>query len=327
MHLDPAIERFIQEASVAMAPLGDPALSVAERRQLADEIAATLHRTVAEPGPEVAAIRDHVVDVDGGQIRLRSYTPEGAGPFPGHVVLHGGGWWQGSIDDWISDVQARERCAGADTVVVMVDYRLAPEHPFPTPLEDCRAGWLWTVAHAEALAIDPSRISLGGVSAGGNLAAALCLLLRDSGQPLPSLQLLEAPAVDFRVDRPSMLEFGPASGVDPEGYLAMVRMYLPNPADDEHPYAAPLLAPNLTGLPPAHILTAEYDVLRDAAELYADALRAAGVHVTLTRHAGHLHTSPVMTKVLPIARAWRGEVLEALRSAAGAPQSLTEVAS
>lgn len=325
MDLDPLIRQFLDEAAVALAPVGDPTLSIAKRRRLADSIGATLHQRVADPGPEVGEIRDHTVDVTGGQIRLRSYSPVGAGPFPGHVVLHGGGWWQGSIDDWICDVQARERCAGAGSVVVAVDYRLAPEHPFPTPLDDCRAAWLWVVAHADILDIDLDRLSLGGVSAGGNLAAALCLLLRDRDEPMPVLQLLEAPATDFSFDHPSVLEYGPEAGFDAEQFGPILRMYLPDPADEQNPYAAPLRAPDLSDLPPAHIMTAEYDALRDAAELYAEALRGAGVPVTLSRHAGHVHTSPVMTAVLESARAWREEVLDALRKVAAAePRRLTE---
>jgi acetyl esterase len=329
MLLDPTIRAFLEQAAVALAPVGAPGLTVPEMRQLADSIGATLHQEVAEPGPEVGEIREHVCDVDGGQIRLRSYAPTGSGPFPGHVVLHGGGWWQGSIDDWICDVQARERCAGSDSVVVAVDYRLAPEHSFPTSLHDCRAAWLWVLAHCDELDIDPTRLSLGGVSAGGNLAAALCLLLRDRGEPLPTLQLLEAPAADFSFDHPSMQEFGREFGVDKERFEPLVRMYLPDPADEQNPYASPLLAPDLRGLPPAHIMTAEYDALRDGAELFAERLRGAGVPVRLTRHAGQVHTSPVMTGVLDAARVWRAEVLEALRSIATADRAhaVGEVAS
>jgi acetyl esterase len=327
--LDPVIHEFLGAAMVALAPVADPTLTVAERRERADRIGATLHQQVAEPGPSVGDVRDHTVDVAGGHIRLRCYRPAGTGPFAGHVVLHGGGWWQGSIDDWISDVQARERCAGSESVVVAVDYRLAPEHPFPTPLHDCAAAWRWVVANAEMLEIDRARLSLGGVSAGGNLAAALCLLLRDGGEPLPVLQLLEAPAVDFSFDHPSMRDYGAASGMDEDGAIPFVRMYLPDPADEQSPYASPLLAPDFRGLPPAHILTAEYDALRDAAELYADRLRAAGVPVTLTRHAGQVHTSPVMTAVYEGARAWRAEVVDALRrvAAAGETQPLAEATS
>ena len=316
MLLDPRIQHFFDDAQKTLSAVGTSEMSIADLRLQADRIGSALHQKVAEPGPSVGDVRDSVVDVENGQIRLRSYTPAGTGPFPGHVLLHGGGWWQGSIDDWISDVQARERCAGSASVVVTVDYRLAPEHPFPTALYDCRAAWLWVMAQAVALDIDPDRVSLGGVSAGGNLAAALCLLLRDQGEVLPARQLLEAPALDFVMDRPSMQEFGPQFGMDEERMRPTIRMYLPDPADEQNPYAAPNFAEDLAGLPPAHILTAEYDGLRDGAELYAERLRDAGVAVTLTRHAGHIHTSPVMTAVLETARAWREEVLDVLRTVA-----------
>ena len=125
-----------------------------------------------------------------------------------------------------------------------------------------------------------------------------------------------------------MLEFGPEVVFDEERFGPIVRMYLPDPVDEQNPYAAPLLASDLTGLPPAHIMTAEYDALRDGAELYAEALRGAGVPVTLSRHAGHVHTSPVMTAVLEAARTWRAEVLDVLTQVgAGEPRHLlTDVA-
>lgn len=313
MKLHARIQQFLDDSTAAMAPTREPGLTVAEIRRLSDGIAADLHRQVAEPGPEVAAVEDGVVEVDGGTIRVRTYVPDGDGPFAGHLVLHGGGWCQGSIDDWIGDVQARERCAGARTVVVNVDYRLAPEHPFPTALHDCLAAWTWVLDRTTELRIDPTRLSVGGTSAGGNLAAALCLALRDQGRPLPVLQLLEAPALDLGYDSASMRELGPVFGITEEAWTRAVRLYVLDADDVGHPYVSPLRAPDLRGLPPAHILTAEHDALRDPAEAYAARLREAGVPVTLTRHAGQVHVSPAMTAVLEGARAWRAEVLEALR--------------
>lgn len=312
--LDPPIRRFFEDCTAELAAFADLDLGIPDRRRRADAAATTIHRSVAQPGPPVASVTEHRVPVDGGVIRVRAYTPPGPGPHAAHLLLHGGGWWQGSIDDWIIDVQARERCVGARCVVVTVDYRLAPEHPFPTPPDDCYAALCWVADHAEQLAVDPARLSIGGSSAGGNLAAAAAVMARDRGQPHLVLQLLEVPAVDHSCDHPSVRQFGDLVP-DLDTIARLTAMYLPNPSDRQHPYAAPLLAPDLSGLPPAYIATAELDPLRDGAELYGRRLGDAGVHVTVVRHRTHIHTSPVMTATLESARRWRQGVLAVLRAA------------
>ena len=165
---------------------------------------------LSEPGPDVAQIDDRVIPVDGGEITVRVYTPDGDGPFPAHVYFHGGGFWLGDLD--FSDGTCRELCDGAKCVVVSVDYRLAPEHTYPTAPEDSYAALLWTVAHADELGIDTTRVSVGGASAGGNLAAVVALMARDrSGPPLVA-QVLEIPVTDLTMSQPSVVENG-------EGYL------------------------------------------------------------------------------------------------------------
>jgi len=268
---------------------------------------------LSEPGPNVANVEDRVVAVDDGEITVRVYTPAGAGPFPCHVYFHGGGFWLGDLD--FSDGTCRELCDGAVCVVVSVDYRLAPEHTYPTAPEDSFAALRWTVEHAEELDIDLARVSVGGASAGGNLAAVVALMARDRGGPPLVLQILEIPVTDLTMGQPSIVENG-------EGYLltraameAYRGFYLADLADANQAYASPLLADDLRNLPPAVVMTSEMDPLRDEGEAYAARLRDAGVPVTAKRWDGQVHGSSSMTAILPSARAFRSEVINALREA------------
>jgi acetyl esterase len=323
--LDPSIRQFLADSTAALDSFAGLNLDLAELRARSDHAATTMHRRVAQPGPAVASVTDHLVPVEGGTILVRIYTPPGPGPHPAHVLLHGGGWWHGSIEDWIIDVQARERCVGAQCVVVTVDYRLAPEHPFPIPAEDCYTALCWLADNASQLEVNPTKLSMGGSSAGANLAAAASLMARDRGHPGLILQLLEVLAADHSRDHDSVRQFNHL-GPDLETLTHITAMYLPNPGDAQHPYAAPLLAPDLSGLPPAYIATAELDPLRDGAELYARRLNEANVSVTAVRHRGHIHTSPVMTAHLGSARRWRDGVLAVLRAANHAQISRTSPA-
>jgi len=295
------------------APEGER--SVSEKRAIAHGMMQTAFVALSEPGPEVAAVADHTVPVDGGEITVRVYTPEGSGPFPAHVYFHGGGFWLGDLD--FCDITGRELCAGAGCVVVSVDYRLAPEFPFPTPVEDAYTALLWTAAHAQELGIDPARVSVGGASAGGNLAAVVAMMARDRGGPPLVLQVLDIPVTDITMSCASITENG-------EGYLltrgAIAQYcdyYLADPADAKNPYASPLLADDLSGLPPAVVMTAEFDPLRDEGEQYAQRLADAGVPVYAKRWDGHLHGSLSMTALVPSSREWRNAVIEALREAYG----------
>ena len=312
MPVDPALVPILEAAAAAPARR-DPSTPIAQLRAIADEMMQTMFIGLAEPGPEVADITDHVVPVDGGEITVRVYTPAGDGPFPGHVYFHGGGFWLGALDQF--DNVCSELAAGAECVVVSVDYRLAPEHKFPTAPEDCYAALLWTFEHAAALGIDPGRVSIGGGSAGGNLTAVVALMARDRGGPSLVLQVLEIPVTDLTMSSPSIAENG-------EGYLltkaAMEQyrdFYLADPGDAKDPYASPLLADDLSGLPPALVTTAEFDPLRDEGEAYAARLAEAGVPVTQRRFEGHVHGSGSMTSLVPSAREWRDATIDALRNA------------
>lgn len=255
-----------------------------EARKAASE---ALKLSSGEP-EEVGHVEDLRIPGPGGPIPIRVYAPAGPGPFPALVYFHGGGWVLCDLDT--HDNICRLICRAAGAAVVAVDYRLAPEHRFPAAVDDCYAATLWTAANAERLGIDPDRIATGGDSAGGNLAAVISLRCRDEGGPALALQVLVYPVTNLAsFDTPSYQEFA-------EGYhLSRAEMewfrdsYLAGPADAHHPHASPLLAPDLRALPPAVVITAECDPLRDEGEAYARRLAGAGVAVTCTRYSGMIH--------------------------------------
>lgn len=266
-------------------------------------------------GPAMARVEMREVPGPAGQIPVRVYTPEGAGPKPGLVFYHGGGFVLCSLDS--HDATCRELAAGADCVVVSVDYRLAPEAPFPAAPHDCYAATKWTFDHALELGIDASRIAIGGDSAGGNLAAAVTLMANEKGGPAIAHQLLIYPVTDHVLETASYHENG-------EGYFLsrdMMRWfwhhYLDDARDGENPWASPLRAENLAGLPPATVLTAEFDPLRDEGRLYAERLSKAGVETAYTNYPGVFHGFFAMTEEIPRARQAVDDACAALRNAFG----------
>ncbi|WP_371129023.1 alpha/beta hydrolase [Rhodococcoides fascians] len=230
------------------------------------------------------------------------------------MYLHGGGWIGGTIHSDILDIQARERCAGADCVVVLAEYRKAPEHQYPTGLNDSYAALEWIAAHADDIDVRRDVITIGGGSAGANLAAAVTLKARDECGPAIAMQLLEAPALDLTLRSPSMERFGTGYGLTAETVEKLLDYYLSSRDLSTHPYVSPLLAPDLSNLPPAHIMSSEYDPIRDDGERYAERLAEAGVSATFTEQEGHIHISSAFTKVMASAREWRSEVIGVLRS-------------
>lgn len=300
-------------------------LSMAEARRRSAATARRGRDLVMGPGPRCVE-RDVVVPVDGASITVRLYWPisgtagaaatDGRRPRPLHVFIHGGGWCVGSLYE--RDPRCREIAVGADCVVASVDYRLAPEHPFPTPLEDCYAALCWLVEHGEDMAFDAERLSVGGESAGANLAASMCLLARDRSGPTIRYQWLDVPAVDLTLGSPSIDDV-------PDGYLldrsdidTYLDCYLPDRALATDPAASPLLAEDLSGLPPAWITGCAADKLRDDATRYADALRGAGVAVRSRILPGMFHASFAFTRILPAARRYERESIAALAEALAA---------
>jgi acetyl esterase len=232
-----------------------------------------------------------------GDIPLRLYANDHGGLRPALVFFHGGGFVFGNLDTHDAVCRALAKESGA--VVVAVDYRLAPEHKFPAAVDDSYAATVWIAANAERLGIDAQRIAVGGDSAGGNLATVVAMRCRDAGGPTLAAQVLLYPVTDVSTfDTGSHRELG-------EGYfLTRASMewftghYLASTDHKRHPEASPLLAPNLSGLPPALVITAEFDPLRDEGEAYAKRLQQAGVPVTVTRYPGMIHGFVSMRGVL-----------------------------
>lgn len=280
-------------------------------------------RTITARGSWTVANTDHPVPVAGGagwaagEITVRVYRVPGpallGAPQPAHLFIHGGSFWLGSVDEY--DPLCRWYAGAAGCVVISVEYRLAPEFAYPTAPEDCYAALLWTVDHAGALHIDPDRISVGGVSAGGGLAASVTLMSRDRSGPAILFQALEIPSLDFTLSQPSIDEFGRGHLLTRESLVEGYGFCIPDLDRRREPYASPLLAENLSGLPPAFILTAECDPLRDEGEAYGARLRAAGGAAVVHRAAGHLHGSIYLTRFLPSARQAVNRTTAALRAA------------
>ena len=242
------------------------------------------------PGPEVPAVEDRNVPGPHGDVPVRVYRPAGAdagAALPITMWFHGGGWVVGNIVT--NDATCRELANRSGSVVVNVDYRLAPEHPFPIPFDDCFAATAWAAAEAASIGGDASRLAVAGGSAGGNLAACVALRARDEGGPTLALQALIYPVTDNDFGRASYEQSGNGYGLDLETMDYFWKCYVPDAADLDNPYARPHVAPDLSGLPPAYILTAEWDPLRDEGEEYGEMLRAAGVAVKVSRYDGMIH--------------------------------------
>ncbi len=267
------------------------------------------------PALPVAEIRDLTALGPGGEIPLRLYRPDSGQPCPALVYLHGGGWVLGDIPT--HEKLCTEIVQGAGCAVVSVDYRLAPEHKFPAAADDAFAAMQWVMAQAEELGIDGQRVAVGGDSAGGNLAAAACLMAKDRQETMPVCQVLVYPITDCDFDTPSYRE-------NAEGYLLtrstmdwFWQCYVDSDTDMLHPYASPMRAEDLSGLPPALVITAEYDPLRDEAEAYAERLQGAGVPTTLTRYDGMIHAFIRRTDIFDQARGAQREVCRMLRNVFG----------
>ena len=248
----------------AMAPLaGTP-----------EDVASVENRTI--PGPA------------GNDIPIRIYTPaSGTAPRPGIVFFHGGGWVIGDLESHDGPCRAMANVTGA--VVISVDYRLAPESRAPAAAEDCYAATEWVADNAGSLDVDPGRLAIAGDSAGGNLTAVTALLARDRGGPPLRFQLLIYPVTDCTLSSGSIEENGEGYFLTADSMRWFVDHYLGAAIDPKDPIVSPLHADDLSGLPPAHVVTAEFDPLRDEGEAYANRLKEAGVPVTMKRYDGQIH--------------------------------------
>jgi acetyl esterase len=309
MPLHPQVQVLLDQfAATDSPPLEE--MSVADARAM---ITTLTQLTAAVP--EGVTTDDLVVPTREGDIPVRLYRPSdpSTGARPLLVWLHGGGWVIGDLES--ADPTARDLAVQADAIVASVDYPLAPEHPFPAAPEACHAVASWLAAHAAELGADPARIAIGGDSAGGNLAAVTALLARDRSGPEFKLQLLVYPATDCLMSHPSVKENG-------EGYLLtasamhwFIDQYLPAGTDPGDPSASPVHASDLKSLPPALVITGEFDPLRDEGEAYAARLDRAGVPVTVSRYDGMIHGFFGMTGVLDAGQDAMREAAEALKTA------------
>ena len=253
--------------------------------------------TKPEDQEACARVEELAIPVAGGTIPARLYAPAATGPLPVMVHFHGGGWVYmdlGTHDGYCRMLANRGACA-----VVAVEYRKAPEFPFPVPVEDCQAALQWVVAEATKLGLDATRVGVVGDSAGGNLAAAVALMARDNGGPALRLQVLTYPAVDATMDQPSIAENAAAPLLGQAQMAWFWKHYNTSQADRRDPRMSPLFAKDLGRLPPAFISTAEFDPLRDEGEAYAGKLKAAGGVVEYHRYGGVFHGFMLMSKIIP----------------------------
>jgi acetyl esterase len=247
-----------------------------------------------------------------GQVPIRIYKPAGSGPFPAIVWAHGGGMVIGTLET--CDYICRKLCVNVGCVVVSVDYRLAPEHTFPAAPHDFYEATKWVADNAGELGVDVGRISVGGESAGANLAAAVALMARDRSGPSLVHQTLINPMLDTNFDTASYLENAEGYFLTRKTMMWYWEQYLGKPHGTNEPYAAPLLAPDVSGLPPALLIVGEFDPLRDETEAYAARLQAAGVATTCTRYDGGVHNFFNMPATVDKATQAVAQMSEALKS-------------
>jgi acetyl esterase len=308
MNLDPELA-----AAVDFLPklgMGEPAEARAALREM-------LAQYPHPPLPDgVTTVDRTIAGVDGNEVPIRVYSrprQDGA-PVPAVLFIHGGGFVVGDLDTEHAGAASTVDALGV--VVVSVDYRLAPEHPFPSGLEDCYAALLWLAKESGELGVDAERIAVFGQSAGGGLAAGLALLARDRGGPSLCFQLLGIPELDDRLETPSMVAFTETPMWNRPSAERSWRYYLGEGANgDTSPYAAPARAEDLSGLPAAYVSTSEYDPLRDEGIIYALRLLQAGVSVELHQFAGTFHGSTILPA--EVSRRQQAEMTDALRRGLG----------
>jgi len=281
MPLNPQAKAFLDQAAASGAPPLN-AMPLEEARK------ALLTLFVPEQKEAIHKVEDRKIPgSEGYPIPIRIYTPDANSPLPVLVFFHGGGWVLGNIES--HDSVCRELANKASCIVVSVDYRLAPEHKFPYAPEDCYAATKWVVLNAASFGGDPSRVAVGGDSAGGNLTAAVAQMAADRGAPTLRYQLLIYPVTNYAFDTPSYRD-------NADGYLLTRDMmqwfwkqYLANDEDGKKAYASPMQAREVRRVAPAFVITAEFDPLRDEGEAYGERLKKEGVPVEIKRYDGAIH--------------------------------------
>jgi acetyl esterase len=306
MPVDATIAALLAEAD-KLDPRPIEALGIAEARARGGSV----NVAPALPPEPIAEVRDLIVDTL-PPISARLYRPR-SGTLPLLVYFHGGGWVVGSVA--VSDPFCRAVANASGCAVVSVEYRLAPEDRYPAAADDAYAATRWSAEHASDLGIDPSRIAVGGSSAGGNLAAVVALMAREQGAPKLAFQLLHVPVTDHDFETPSYRANGSGFGLTRSGMRWFWDNYVPDPKLRDEPYASPLRAKDLSGLPPAHVVTAEFDPLKDEGKAYASRLRDAGVATTYVEYPGMVHGFTGMATTVPMGRTGIDDMSAALRRA------------
>lgn len=307
MPVNPRIQLFLDKLNAMPQPLLSKTTPEAYR---ASEQETMNFQQKPEP---VKQVENRCLPLAGREIPIRIYRPEGQAPFPALVYFHGGGWVIGSLDS--HDSICREITNSANCVVISVDYRLAPEHKFPAAVEDAYDSLQWIDNHSKELEIDGDRIAVGGDSAGGNLATVPCIMAKELKTPDVIHQFLLYPSTGYQEEPPSIRE-------NAEGYLLTGELmewfrdhYFNNDKEIQNPYASPILYNDLTGLPAATILTAQYDPLRDVGKAYAEKLQGAGVRVNYKNYDGLIHGFANFAPFVPEARDALEDGAEELRKA------------
>ncbi len=280
MVLDPQVKFILDQLEAAGAP---PMSSLTPEEARATVVMGPLQGETEEVGNVV----DRTIPGPLGEIPVRIYTPEGEGPFPVLVYYHGGGWVVGDLD--VVDIPCRLLSNRANCVVVSVDYRMAPEYKFPAAAEDSYAAVKWVVENGSSINVDPFRVAVGGDSAGGNLAAVVSLMAKDRKEISLAYQMLIYPVTNHSYDTVSYQDNGEGYFLTKDSMVWFWNHYLRDEDDGRNPYASPLQAEDLSGLPPALVLTAEFDPLRDEGEAYAKRLKEAGIEVQEKRYDGLIH--------------------------------------
>jgi acetyl esterase len=290
MALDGATREFLDKVAAA-ATKPRHLMTPAEARAAFANL-----RKLLAAGPEVAQVRDLSIPVSEGAIRCRLFVPQGT-PSALLVYFHGGGWVVGGVEEF--EPMCREFAAGAQVAVALVEYRKAPEFGFPVPFEDAWSAFEWLAARRTEMLGAELPLLVGGDSAGGNLAIAVTLRARDAGTPHIAGQLLVYPVTDCRFDRGSYVAAENQLMLNVDTMKGYWKHYVPDERQRLSPFASPCRAGKLEGLPPAVVITAEHDVLRDEGEEYALRLREAGVPVELKRFEGQMHGFMMMRGILP----------------------------
>ena len=311
MALDPQAQEVINLVIKSGRPAYNT-LSPRDARQLFRET-----RPASTPTPaEIGSVRNLTAEGPSGPIPLRVYRPKdvaAGAALPVLVYYHGGGWVIGDLDT--HDVQCRQITAEAGIAVVAVDYRLAPEHKFPAAADDAWAATRWVVAHASELGVDGRKLAVGGDSAGGNLAAVVALMARDAGGPTIALQVLAYPVTDVGSESKSYRDFAEGYLLTRDGMRWFTNHYLKSPSEAQDWRVSPLRAASLAGLPPALIITAGFDPLRDEGAAYAGRLSDAGVRVDYINYGGMIHGFIPMGRLIDTGNRATAHVAASLREA------------